>query len=174
VWAPVFIKGGGIALGLFTLAGIGLASTWASSGGAPIVERAFAANNSDSGHAPESPSEPRSSISHGGVRARSRLPAPNTPLMAEQAGAALEADGSACKVKEKVVLNLATVDQLTALPGVGHKRARAILELRARLNGFKRVTDLLRIRGIGPRSLKRMKPCLVLDAAGPADAGARD
>jgi competence protein ComEA len=49
------------------------------------------------------------------------------------------------------------------LPGVGERRAEAIVKLRARLKRFRRPTDLLRVRGIGVRSLKRMLPHLVLD-----------
>lgn len=63
----------------------------------------------------------------------------------------------------KVILNRAGADDLVKLPGVGRKRAEAILALRKRLKRFRRVTDLLRVRGIGVRSLKRMRPSLVLD-----------
>jgi competence ComEA-like helix-hairpin-helix protein len=63
----------------------------------------------------------------------------------------------------KVVLNVASADELTKLPGVGPKRANAIVALRAKLKRFKHPTDLLRVKGIGPRSLQRMLPHLVLD-----------
>jgi DNA uptake protein ComE-like DNA-binding protein len=36
------------------------------------------------------------------------------------------------------------------LPSVGPKRALAILELRRRLGHFRRPSDLLRVKGIGP------------------------
>jgi competence protein ComEA len=64
----------------------------------------------------------------------------------------------------KVVLNVASADELTQLPGVGMKRAQAIVALRAKLKRFKHPTDLLRVKGIGPRGLQRMLPHLVLDA----------
>ena len=70
----------------------------------------------------------------------------------------------------KVVLNAATAEELTRLPGVGRRRADAIVKLRTRLKRFRRVSDLLRVRGIGVRSLRRMKPHLVLDP--PADRAA--
>ena len=64
----------------------------------------------------------------------------------------------------KVILNVASVKDLVQLPGIGSKRALAIVELRQRLGGrFRRVRDLLRIRGIGYRSLKRIEPLVVLD-----------
>lgn len=67
----------------------------------------------------------------------------------------------------KVILNVASAEVLTQLPGVGARRAEAIVALRQRLKGFKKPSDLLRVRGIGVRSLKRMLPHLVLDAPKP-------
>jgi competence protein ComEA len=63
-----------------------------------------------------------------------------------------------------VILNLAGPAELQRLPGVGAKRAAAIVELRQRIGRFRRPSDLLRIKGIGPRTLERMLPMLVLDA----------
>ena len=65
---------------------------------------------------------------------------------------------------KQVALNEATAEQLLTLPGVGPKRAEAILSLRQRLGRFKRVEDLLRVKGIGNASLRRLKPLVVLDA----------
>ena len=67
----------------------------------------------------------------------------------------------------KVILNVASAEVLTQLPGVGTRRAEAIVALRERLKGFRRPSDLLRVRGIGVRSLKRMLPHFVLDAPKP-------
>ena len=64
----------------------------------------------------------------------------------------------------KVILNLATVEDLRHLPGIGQKRADAILALRARLGHFKHVNDLLRVKGIGVRGLKKILPHVLLDA----------
>jgi competence protein ComEA len=64
----------------------------------------------------------------------------------------------------RVILNLASLEDLRKLPGVGPKRAEAILALRQKLGKFKHLTDLLRIRGIGPKRLKQLQPRLLLDA----------
>lgn len=63
----------------------------------------------------------------------------------------------------KVVLNTAGLRELMQLPGVGPKRAEAILRLREKLGRFRRPTELLRVKGIGPKSLKKLLPHLVLD-----------
>jgi competence protein ComEA len=62
------------------------------------------------------------------------------------------------------VLNLAGVDDLEKIPGVGRKKAEAILALRERLGGrFKSLTELTRVRGIKRKFLERMKAHVVLD-----------
>ena len=74
--------------------------------------------------------------------------------------------GGATTSDGKVILNRAGLDDLVRLPGVGRKRAEAILKLREKLGGrFRSLRDLLRIRGLGWRSLKKLKPHVVLDAA---------
>ncbi|MCC6522286.1 MAG: helix-hairpin-helix domain-containing protein [Polyangiaceae bacterium] len=84
-------------------------------------------------------------------------------------GSATAAPGSASATPSgltadgRVILNLASEPDLRHLPGVGARRAQAILELRGRLGRFRRLEELLRVRGIGPRMLQRMRPRLVLD-----------
>ncbi len=69
----------------------------------------------------------------------------------------------------RTVLNRASVPDLVKLPGIGQKRAEAIVELRQRKGGFRSLRDLLRVRGFGPKTLARLAPLLVVDApAGPA------
>jgi len=83
---------------------------------------------------------------------------------ADAAGAqppkAVTADG-------RVILNLATEDDLVQLPGIGVKRAQAIVALRTRLGRFRRVEDLLRVRGLGPRLLRRLRPHVAIDPPEP-------
>lgn len=70
-----------------------------------------------------------------------------------------------------VYLNQASVDELRRLPGVGPKRAEAILVLRQRLGRFQRVEDLLRVKGVGRGAVKKWRPLVRLDAPAPRDAG---
>lgn len=57
-----------------------------------------------------------------------------------------------------VDLNHATEDELRKLPGVGPSKARAIVELRARIGGLKRLEDLARIKGFGKSTLRKLRP----------------
>ena len=63
----------------------------------------------------------------------------------------------------RVVLNLATEDDLRTLPGIGPAKARGILAVRAKLGKFTRVEQLRRVKGVGPKLLARLRPKVVLD-----------
>lgn len=71
---------------------------------------------------------------------------------------------SAITADGKVIMNLATEVELRKLPGIGHARAQAILALREKLGRFRRVEELLRVKGIGRKRLAALRPKIVLDA----------
>lgn len=56
--------------------------------------------------------------------------------------------------------NAAGLSALIALPGVGPALARRILADRERNGPYRRPEDLLRVRGIGPATLDKMRPRL--------------
>ncbi len=58
----------------------------------------------------------------------------------------------------RVSLNSASLGQLEALPGVGPATARRIVEHRP----YSRVNDLLRVPGIGPKKLERLRQVVSL------------
>lgn len=58
---------------------------------------------------------------------------------------------------ERVDLNRADSAKLLALPGVGPSLARRIIEYRSRNGPFRRVEDLLNVRGIGPATLAKLE-----------------
>jgi competence protein ComEA len=73
---------------------------------------------------------------------------------------------------DPVVLNTASLEDLRRLPGVGEKRAAAILALRARLGRLHAIEDLLKVKGIGRATLKRLRPLVRLEPRPPPlDAG---
>jgi len=67
-------------------------------------------------------------------------------------------------------LNAANEKELEELPGVGPTTAKAIIDFREKSGRFKRVEDLLVIRGISEAKLKKMRPYLVV---GPSPAATK-
>lgn len=63
----------------------------------------------------------------------------------------------------RVVLNIASEEDLKKLPGIGPSRAKAILALRERRGKFRSTSELLRVKGIGRKTLARLTPRMVLD-----------
>jgi competence ComEA-like helix-hairpin-helix protein len=55
-------------------------------------------------------------------------------------------------------LNSATPGQLEQLPGIGPSAAQAIVNFRTKSGPFRRVEDLLAIRGISQRKLDQIRP----------------
>ena len=60
--------------------------------------------------------------------------------------------------KTTLNLNTATLDQLTTLPGIGPKTAERILEYRTKNGGFKKIEELMNVKGIGEKSFLKIKP----------------
>ncbi|MFY0571565.1 ComEA family DNA-binding protein [Archangium lansingense] len=60
-----------------------------------------------------------------------------------------------------VNLNEATVAQLDLLPGVGEKAAQRIVTWREK-RAFKRIEELVRVKGFGKKQFLKLKPYLTL------------
>jgi competence protein ComEA len=56
-----------------------------------------------------------------------------------------------------VNLNTATAEQLDVLPGVGPRTAARIIEYRQKNGGFKKIEEIMNVRGIGEKGFLRMK-----------------
>jgi len=91
------------------------------------------------------------------------------------AALALAAPSHAAPVQEKspeakaapaqvVNLNTAPTEQLERLPGVGPKTAARIIEYRQKNGGFKKIEELMNVRGIGEKAFLKMKPQLTVTA----------
>jgi competence protein ComEA len=57
-----------------------------------------------------------------------------------------------------VNLNTATQAQLETLPGIGAATAKRILEYRQKSGGFKKIEELMNVKGIGEKSFLKLKP----------------
>lgn len=64
--------------------------------------------------------------------------------------------------KPTINLNAATIDQLETLPGIGRKTAERIIEYRTKSGGFKRIEDLMNVKGIGEKSFLKLKPLVAV------------
>lgn len=59
--------------------------------------------------------------------------------------------------KRKIDVNTASLEELVTIPGIGEGLASAILACRDKGDMFYSADDLLRIRGIGPKKLEKMR-----------------
>ncbi|GGN96931.1 ComEA family DNA-binding protein [Saccharibacillus kuerlensis] len=62
----------------------------------------------------------------------------------------------------KIHINSANIQQLMDLPGIGEKKAQAIVDYRTQNGSFRDVTEIVKVKGIGPKMLEKMLPDLAL------------
>jgi len=134
-----------VAVGLVLLAAIGRAGSAGAFGGSPAAALLAADASTDLQLAAVAP-----------------LDAPPSPAASAPSVRPHAAQGSA-SAEDPVILNTAEADDLKRLPGIGQKRADAILALRAHLGRFRAIEDLLKVKGVGRATLKRLRPLVRLD-----------
>lgn len=59
-------------------------------------------------------------------------------------------------------INTATQAQFESLPGIGPKVAQRILEYRQKNGQFKKLEDLMNVKGIGEKTFLKLKPYLTV------------
>ena len=69
---------------------------------------------------------------------------------------------TAAPAKPLLNINTATVDQFETLPGIGRKTAERIIEYRTKSGSFKRIEELMNVKGIGEKSFLKLKPLIVV------------
>ena len=62
-------------------------------------------------------------------------------------------------------LNQASAAELAQVPGITQTLAQRIVAQRDRLGGFSRLEDLRAVKGIGPVTLERLRPSLIVSTA---------
>jgi len=84
------------------------------------------------------------------------LAAPATPAAAQTQPAAAPARPAT------VDLNTASVADLERLPGIGRRTAERIVEHRQKNGGFKKIEELMNVKGVGEKSFLRLKPLITV------------
>lgn len=74
------------------------------------------------------------------------------------------APGDALREVRRVGINTASSEELQRLPGIGPAIADRIVEYRARYGLFQSVEELTAVKGIGPKTLAKLEPQIVLNA----------
>ena len=69
---------------------------------------------------------------------------------------------NAVTLSEKVNINTSSEEALTTVPGIGPKTAQNIYAYKKQNGNFNTIDDLLNVKGIGEKSLKKMKPYLTI------------
>ena len=165
-WSGLAGKAGLYLAGFVALAlvGSGRMSTWLSPPGRMTmgVAVAAAATAPPGSAAPPASAAPVVAVA-AGIGAGVEAGAAVVDAGAAPEGADAGAGSAGIAPDGKVILNLAVEEDLRHLPGIGPTRARAILALRGRLKRFGRIEDLLKVKGLGRRSLARLRPLVRLD-----------
>lgn len=65
--------------------------------------------------------------------------------------------------ENSINLNTAKLEDLIKLPGIGEKTAQTIINLRTKLGKFKKVDDLLQVKGIGNTKLNNIKKYIFIE-----------
>ncbi|AVP85863.1 ComEA family DNA-binding protein [Aeromonas hydrophila] len=91
------------------------------------------------------------------------LPLLSQPLQAADKPVAKPATTvTAAKESGKVNLNTASINELTALKGIGEKKAQAIVDYREKQGKFTTVDQLADVSGIGPATLEANRDMIIV------------
>ncbi len=162
VWLAPGAKAAAAVAGVMVLAAIGGSARAVPAAAAPVASALVAGSAAASPSTSTAPSSTTSTLtvtvaSPASSAATSAAPTANAP-------------SARATAEDPVILNSANTDDLRRLPAIGPKRAEAILALRAKIGRFHNIEELLRVKGIGRATLRRLRPLVRVDPA-PATPG---
>lgn len=78
-------------------------------------------------------------------------------------GKKLKEKTEAASADKIIHLNSASVSELLTLPGLGKKTVENVLEYRKKNGRFKKISDLLNVKGIGKTKFEKIKKRVTID-----------
>jgi competence protein ComEA len=90
---------------------------------------------------------------------------PAQAMSAQAKSAAGSATASKAASAAVVNINTASAAELDALPGIGAKVAARIVEYRQKNGPFKKVEELMNVRGVGEKNFLKLKAQITVGAA---------
>jgi competence protein ComEA len=93
------------------------------------------------------------------------------PVGAQTTKAPADAGAGGARTAAAAVVNInsASAAEFEALPGIGAKMAARIVEYRQKNGPFKKVEELMNVRGLGEKNFLKLKGQLTIGAPRPAD-----
>jgi len=89
-----------------------------------------------------------------------------SPLLAQRATKPAAAPRVVAAASTEIInLNTATAAQLTSLPGIGPKTADLIIQYRQKNGPFKKIEEIMNVRGVGEKSFLKLKSRLSVTAS---------